>query len=146
MVCNDIYSLSIDQPPSREPFWHPSERYTCKGGPLRGRSEISCNHKPQRLLRNHWDLGAHGRGKECLPETSRPGFISTVRPDLPQPTHRLEEEDTLRSILFLRLKTKHLRPKDRLFKQFDYTPESPLGLLYRVVVKLKTKRESVFLL
>jgi hypothetical protein len=26
-----------------------------------------------------------------------------VRPDLPQPTHWLEEEETLRSILFLRL-------------------------------------------
>jgi hypothetical protein len=50
-------------------------------------------------------MGAHGHGKESLPETSRPGFISTVRPDLPQPTHRLEEEDTLGGILFLRLKT-----------------------------------------
>ncbi len=28
-----------------------------------------------------------------------------MRPDLPQPTHRLEEEDTLGGILFLRLKT-----------------------------------------
>ncbi len=26
----------------------------------------------------------HGHGKESLTETSRPGFISTVRPDLPQ--------------------------------------------------------------
>ena len=34
----------------------------------------------ERLLRNHWDLGAHGGGKECLSETSRPGFISTVSP------------------------------------------------------------------
>ena len=34
----------------------------------------------ERFLRNHWDLSAHGGGKECLPETSRPGFISTVRP------------------------------------------------------------------
>jgi hypothetical protein len=31
----------------------------------------------------------HGHDKESLPETSRPGFISTVRPDLPQSTHRL---------------------------------------------------------
>jgi hypothetical protein len=37
-----------------------------------------------------------------------------VRPDLPQPTHWLEEEETLRSILFLRLKACHLRLKDRL--------------------------------
>jgi hypothetical protein len=38
-----------------------------------------------------------------------------VRPDLPQPTHRFEEEDTLRGILFLRLKVSHLRPKYRVF-------------------------------
>ena len=38
------------------------------------------------------------------------GFISTVRPNLPQPTHRLEEEITLRIILFLRLKVIHLHP------------------------------------
>ena len=87
---------------------------------LRGRSEISCNHKPQRLLRNHWDLSAHGRGKECLSETSRPGFISTVSPDLPQPTHRLEEEDTLRVILFLRLKDTNLRPKYRVLNGSHY--------------------------
>ena len=63
------------------------------------------------LLRNHWDLGAHGGGKESLPKDSRPGFVSTVRPDLTQPTHGLKEEDTLGGILFLRLKTSHLRPK-----------------------------------
>jgi hypothetical protein len=54
----------------------------------------------ERLLRNHWDLGAHVGGKECLPKTSRPGFVSTVRPDLPQPTHGLKEDDTLGFILF----------------------------------------------
>jgi hypothetical protein len=47
-------------------------------------------------------------------KTRRPGVMPTVRPDLSQPTHCLEEEDTLRSILFLRLKTCHLRLKDRL--------------------------------
>ena len=72
------------------------------------------------LLRNHWDLGAHGSGKECLPETSRPGFISTVSPDLSQSTHRLEEEDTLRGILFLRLKDSHLRPKYRVLDGSHY--------------------------
>jgi hypothetical protein len=46
----------------------------------------------------------HRRGEKCLSKTSRPGLILTVRPDLPQPTHWLEEEETLRSILFLRLK------------------------------------------
>jgi hypothetical protein len=35
-----------------------------------------------------------------------------VRPDLPQPTHWLEEEDTLRSILFLGLKACHFRLKN----------------------------------
>jgi hypothetical protein len=68
----------------------------------------------ERLLRNHWDLGAHGGGKECLPKTSRPGFVSTVRSGLPQPTRRLKEEDTLVGILFLRLKASHLRPKYRV--------------------------------
>jgi hypothetical protein len=58
------------------------------------------------LLSNIWDLGAHGRGKECLSETSRPGLISTMRPDLPQPTHGLEPQDTLGGILFLRLKSR----------------------------------------
>jgi hypothetical protein len=38
-------------------------------------------------------------------------FVSTVRPDLSQPTHGFEEEDTLGGILFLRLKVSHLRPK-----------------------------------
>ncbi len=33
--------------------------------------------------------------KESLSETSRPVFISTVGPDLSQPTHRLKEEDTI---------------------------------------------------
>jgi hypothetical protein len=32
------------------------------------------------LLRNHWDLGDHGGGKECLSETSRPGLISVMSP------------------------------------------------------------------
>jgi hypothetical protein len=75
------------------------------------------NHK--RLLRNHWDLSAHRREK-CLSETTRPGLIPTVRPDLPQTTHHLEEEDTLRNILFLRLKTSHLRLKDRLLNGNHY--------------------------
>ena len=66
------------------------------------------------LLSNIWDLGAHGCGKECLPETSRPGFISTMRPDLPQPTHRFVVQDTLGGILILRLKADNLRLKDRV--------------------------------
>jgi hypothetical protein len=57
----------------------------------------------ERLLRNHWDLDAHGSGKESLSKTVRLGFVSTVRPDLPHPTHGLKEEDTLGGILFLRL-------------------------------------------
>ena len=43
-----------------------------------------------------------------------------VSPDLTQPTHRFEEEDTLRGILFLRLKTSHLRPKYRVFNGNHY--------------------------
>jgi hypothetical protein len=37
-----------------------------------------------------------------------------MRPDLPQPAHRLKEEDTREGILFLGLKDGHLRPKDRV--------------------------------
>ena len=74
----------------------------------------------ERLLRNRWDLGTHGGGEESLPETSRQGFISTVRPDLPQPTHGFKEEDTLGGTLFLRLKTSHLRPKYGLLDGSHY--------------------------
>jgi hypothetical protein len=66
------------------------------------------NHK--RLLRHHWDLSDHGGGEKRLPETSRPGLISTVSPDLSQTTHRFEEENTFGVILFLRLKDSHLHP------------------------------------
>ena len=59
------------------------------------------------------DLGDHGHVNESLSETRRPVFVYTVRPDLSQPTHRLKEEDTLGVILFLRLKTSHLRPEYR---------------------------------
>jgi hypothetical protein len=74
----------------------------------------------ERLFSHDRDLGAHGHGKESLPETSRPGFISAVRPDLPHSTHRLEEVDTLGGILFLRLKASHLRPKYRVFNGSHY--------------------------
>ena len=72
------------------------------------------------LLRDRWDVGSHGGGEECLSETSRPGFVSTVRPDLPEPTHGLEEEDTLGGILFLGLKDSHLRPKYRVLNGSHY--------------------------
>jgi len=58
----------------------------------------SCNHKPLRLVNNDRDLGAHGHVKESLSDTRRPAFISTVRSDLAQATHRLEGEDTLGDI------------------------------------------------
>jgi hypothetical protein len=44
-----------------------------------------------------------------------------MRPDLPQPTHRLEEKETLRGILFLGLKAGHLHPKDRVLNGSYYT-------------------------
>jgi hypothetical protein len=40
--------------------------------------------------------------KVCQRLADQPDFISTVRPDLSQPIHRLKEEDTLGVILFLR--------------------------------------------
>jgi hypothetical protein len=73
--------------------------------------ETSWNHKLLGFFNDDRDLVTHGHVKESLSETRRPDFISTfvftVSPDLPQPTHRLEEEDTLRGILFLRLKSSH---------------------------------------
>ncbi len=69
----------------------------------------------ERILNNNRDLDGHGRGKEILPETRRPAFISTMSPDLSQSTHRLEEKDTLSGILFLGLNVSHLRPKDRVY-------------------------------
>jgi hypothetical protein len=77
--------------------------------------ELFATTSRERLLSNNRDLDAHGRDKECLTETSRPGFIATMRHDLPQSTHRVEEKDTLRDILFLGLKAGHLRPKNRVF-------------------------------
>ncbi len=74
----------------------------------------------ERLLRNYWDLDVHGGGKESLSKTSRSGFVSTVRPDLTQPTHGFKEEDTLGGILFLRLKVSHLRPKYRVLNGRHY--------------------------
>jgi hypothetical protein len=44
-------------------------------------------------------IWTHGHGKESLPETSRPGFISTVRPDLSQPTHKTSSQ-TLKFLFF----------------------------------------------
>jgi hypothetical protein len=44
----------------------------------------------ERYFREERNLGSNGRGKKGMQETSRPGLISAMRPDLPQPTHRLE--------------------------------------------------------
>ncbi len=73
-----------------------------------------------RIFNDDRDLGVHDQGKESLSETSRPDFISTVRPDLSQPTHWSREEDTLGGILFLRLKTSHLRPEYRVLNSNHY--------------------------
>ena len=64
----------------------------------------------ERLLRNAGELSAHRRGEKCLPKTSRPGLIPTVRPDLSQSAHGRIEEDALRVILFQRLKASHFCP------------------------------------
>ncbi len=57
--------------------------------PSNWKSGTSYNHNLQRIFRDDRDLVAHGHDKESLTETSRPGFISTVRHDLAQQTHRL---------------------------------------------------------
>ena len=50
-----------------------------------------------------------------------------MRPDLPQPTHGLEEEDTIGGILFVGLKAGHLRPKDRVLNGSHYPLPALLG-------------------
>jgi hypothetical protein len=47
-----------------------------------------------------------------------------VRPDVSQSTHGFVKEDTLGDILFLRLKTGHLHPKDRLFNCSHYATDN----------------------
>ena len=59
--------------------------------------ELFATTTRESLFSNNRDLGAHGRDKECLSETSRPVFISTMRSDLSQPTHWIDEKDTLGS-------------------------------------------------
>ncbi len=84
--------------------------------------ELFVTTRREWFLRNdrYRTVSRHGRDKKCLPETMRPGFISTMRPDLTQPTHRLEEKDTIEDILFLRLKAGHLCPKDRVLNGSYY--------------------------
>ncbi len=48
-----------------------------------------------------------------------PSLISTMRTDLPHPTHRLIPKDTFGDILFLRLKVCHLCPEDRVLNSSD---------------------------
>ncbi len=47
----------------------------------------------ERKLRQCRDISTDTRSKECLSEDSRPGLISAMRPDLPQPTHGLIPKD-----------------------------------------------------
>ena len=84
---------------------HYSGWYKCRGG---HQEYLVGTTRREWLLRNK---DAHGRGKECLPETSRPSFISTMSPDLSQPTHRLEETDTLRGIHFVAALRQGMRRK-----------------------------------
>ncbi len=99
---------------SRQPSWHPSGWYKFWGVPK------GINLKPLPTTNQEWyfwrdrDLCADRHNKKSLSETSRPVLISTMRPDLPQTTHRLVPNDTIGDILFLRLKTDHLSPKDRI--------------------------------
>ena len=54
----------------------------------------------ERKLRQCRYCCIHTRGEKSLPEASRPGLISAMRPDLPQPTHGLIPENPPRSVLF----------------------------------------------
>jgi hypothetical protein len=55
----------------------------------------------ERKLRQCRYRYTYTRGEESLPEASRPGLISVMRPDLPQSTHGLIPEDPVRSVLFI---------------------------------------------
>jgi hypothetical protein len=72
-----------------------------------------------------------------------------VRPDLPQPTHGLEEEDTLRSILLVRLKVRNVRSKEKVCKggkkrvaTYQHTVLSKV--LYQMILKIKFFSEYKF--
>ncbi len=54
----------------------------------------------ERMLRQCRYCCTDTRGKECLPEASRPCLNSAVWPDLPQPTRGLIPKDPHRGILF----------------------------------------------
>jgi hypothetical protein len=55
----------------------------------------------ERKLRQCRYCCTYTRGEENLPEASRPGLVSAMRPDLTQPTHGLIPEDPSRSVLFI---------------------------------------------
>ena len=53
-------------------------------------------------LRQGRYISTNTRGKKCLPETSRPGLIPAMRPDLPQSTHGFKPKETSGGIHLLR--------------------------------------------
>jgi hypothetical protein len=74
----------------------------------------------ERYFHKERNLGSNRRSKNGLLETSRPGLISTMSPDLSQPTHRFEPKDTFGGILVLRLEADHLCPEDRVLSGGNY--------------------------
>ena len=55
----------------------------------------------ERKLRQCRYCCTNTRGEESLPEASRPGLVSTMRPDLTQSTHGFTPEDPPRNVLFI---------------------------------------------
>ena len=81
--------------------------------------------------------------KVCQRLTDQTYFISTVRSDLSQTTHRFKEEDMLGGILFLRLKTTNLRPEYRVLNSRHYVLYSCLrSVVYYESIKRELKRRK----
>ncbi len=78
--------------------------------------ELLATTTRERYFRKERNLGSNGRDTKGLPETSTPGLISAMRPDLPQPTHRLIPKDTFGVIFFLRPNVSHHCPEDSVLR------------------------------
>jgi hypothetical protein len=92
MCCVEEVSNLVNRPVV---FCHPNDGTSTQVVTQRVHLELPATTSRESLFSDDRNLDAHGHDKESLSKTNRPGFISTVRPDLSQPTHRLKEEDTL---------------------------------------------------
>ncbi len=100
----------VDQPSSRDPVWHPNGWYKYRDDHPVYLPETFYNRKPQEVSLQSLGSECQLTWKKRLSETNRPGLVPTVSPNLSQPTHGFEKENTPGGVFFLRLKTNHLHP------------------------------------